>query len=399
MREIERSVCSFSLFCVFRISYSMRASRYRKTAMPLPQTTDAARQKQPPRPARSLLIIAVLALALVGMVFVNVASSDPMVSEAIIIKPATVLQIIRLHTPFLATRTPPLPPDSTADVIIWEVRLPGVLGGVLVGALLAMAGVAFQSFLQNPLADPYMVGVSSGAALGSVVVILMGWTGALLGWAQPLGAFGTGLLATAIVYFLAQKQGRLSSQTFLLAGIVVGTFFWSFVPLAISLGNRSGNMDRQSAILSRLLGSLHEIHWSHIVLLGAFGAAGGLMLWTGARELDLMALGEESAAHLGVNVEGFKRRIILAGALVTAAAVSVAGIIAFVGLVVPHIARRITGPKHRILLPASFLLGGLVLTTADWLSRIYLAQLEVGVITSLIGAPVFCYLLRKRLGR
>ncbi|MCX6380296.1 MAG: iron ABC transporter permease [Armatimonadetes bacterium] len=341
------------------------------------------------------LSLMILVFLLVGAVLVNIGSGDAMVSEKI--SPGTVLQVIRLHLPFLSSHTPPLPVESSADSIVWELRTPGAVGGVLVGALLAMAGVAFQSFLQNPLADPYMVGVSSGAALGSVLVILMGGTGLLLGWAQPIAAFATGLLATAIVYFLAQKQGRLSSQTFLLAGIVVGTFFWSFVPLAISLGNRSGNLDRQSAILSRLLGSLQSITWSHVVLLAVFGGIGGLMLWTGANELDMMAFGEESAAHLGVNVEGFKRRIILAGALVTAAAVSVAGIIAFVGLVVPHIARRIVGPDHRVLLPTSFLFGGLVLTSADWLSRVYLAQLEVGVITSLIGAPIFCYLLRRGL--
>ncbi len=366
--------------------------------MSLEEPIPAPPEKRPRR-AINLVVMAILALLLTVMTLVNIGAGDSMVSERV--QPGVVLQVIRLHLPFIASRTPPLSEDAVehnADTIVWDTRTPGVLAGVLVGALLAIAGVAFQSFLQNPLADPYMVGVSSGAALGSVVVILMGGTGLLFGWAQPLAAFATGLLATAIVYFLAQKQGRLSSQTFLLAGIVVGTFFWSFVPLAISLGNRSGNMDRQSAILSRLLGSLHDIQWSHVVLLAVFGAMGGLMLWTGAYELDMMALGEESAAHLGVNVEGFKRRIILAGALVTAAAVSVAGIIAFVGLVVPHIARRIVGPSHRILLPASFLLGGLVLTTADWLSRVYLAQLEVGVITSLLGAPVFCYLLRRRLG-
>lgn len=355
----------------------------------------ASPTQSPPRFAKGVLTLFVLAALLVGMTLVNIGSSDQMVSESV--KPGVVLQVIRLHLPFIAAHTPPLPPESNADSIVWEIRTPAALGGALVGALLAMAGVAFQSFLQNPLADPYMVGVSSGAALGSVLVILLGGTGALFGWAQPLAAFATGLLATAIVYLLAQKQGRLSSQTFLLAGIVVGTFFWSFVPLAISLGNRSGNLDRQSAILSRLLGSLQNVTWSHILLLAVFGAVGGFALWAGSYELDMMALGEESAAHLGVNVEGFKRRIIFAGALTTAAAVSVAGIIAFVGLVVPHIARRIVGPKHGLLLPAASLLGGLVLTSADWLSRVYLAQLEVGVITSLIGAPVFCYLLRRRL--
>ncbi len=354
-----------------------------------PQTHSHAKKRRPQR-----ILIPLLAL-LIGMTFVNIWMGDKMVSEEV--TPRIVLQVIGTHIPVVSAHVPPLPPDTFWDSMIWEARIPRVLGGVLVGAMLAMAGVAFQSFLQNPLADPYMVGVSSGAALGSVVVILLGGTGLLFGWAQPFAAFIMGLLATAIVYFMAQKQGRLSSQTFLLAGIVVGTFFWSFVPLIISLANRAGNLDRQSAILSQLLGNLQDISWHKLGLLAVFGTLGVLMLWSGANELNLMALGEESAAHLGVNIEGFKRRVILAGALVTAGAVSVAGIIAFVGLVVPHIARRLVGPDHRILLPTAFLLGGLVLTCADWLSRVYLAQLEVGVITSLIGAPVFCYLLRQRL--
>ena len=227
----------------------------------------------------------------------------------------------------------------------------------LVGALLALAGVAFQSFLQNPLADPYMVGVSAGAALGSVVLILAGGTALLFGFARPLCAFGTGLLTTLLVYSLSRKDGRLSSQTFLLAGIVVGTFLWSFIPLMLSLANRSGKLDRQSEILAQLLGSLQLIGWSHLLMLAVFGVLGAGLLWQGVNELNLMTLGEESAAHLGVPIEGFKRRVILAGSLVSAAAVSVAGIVAFVGLVVPHIARRVVGPDHRVLLPTAMQIG------------------------------------------
>lgn len=338
--------------------------------------------------------ILLLSIALFFLTLFNVGMGDSLTSESV--TPSVVVGVLARHTPLLSRLAPP-PADDYNDSIVWEQRVPRALGGALVGALLALAGVAFQSFLQNPLADPYMVGVSAGAALGSVVLILLGGTALLFGFARPLCAFATGLLATFIVYSLSRKEGRLSSQTFLLAGIVVGTFFWSFIPLMLSLANRAGKLDRQSEILAQLLGSLNLIGWSHAFMLLVFGGIGAGVLWGGVNELNLMTLGEESAAHLGVPIEGFKRRIILAGALVTAAAVSVAGIVAFVGLVVPHMARRVVGPDHRVLLPTAMLMGGLLLVFADWISRVWLAQLEIGVITSLIGAPVFCYMLRQRL--
>ncbi len=348
----------------------------------------------PKRPWRAVFVA--LAALLMIMVLLNVWMGEASVAAKV--RPGLVLQVIGRHIPGLFAYVPPLP-ESLAYVesIVWEQRLPRALGGALIGMLLAMAGVAFQSLLMNPLADPYMVGVSAGSALGSVVVILLGGTALLAGFMQPLAAFVTGLLTMGVVYALARVRGKLSAQTFLLAGIVVGTFFWSLIPLSIALANRSGNFERQSLILSQLLGNLESVEWRSLGLLLPFGIAGGLTLWLGARELNLMALGEETAAHLGVNTEAFKRRVILAGSLVTAAAVSVTGIIAFVGMVVPHIARRLVGPDHRVLLPVAMLLGGLVLVVSDWLSRVFLAQLEVGVITSLLGAPVFCYLIRRHM--
>ena len=342
---------------------------------------------------RARIAFVLLTAALLGLVLLDVWMGDSVVSQ--VVTPGIVLRVLAHHLPFLSAHFP-APPDYL-DSIVWQSRVPRALGGALVGMLLAAAGVAFQSFLQNPLADPYMVGVSSGSALGSVLVILLGGAGLLAGFAPVLGAFAFGLLATAIVYALARTNGRLSAQTFLLAGIVVGTFLWSLIPLMLSLANRTGNLDRQSAILSQLLGNLGGLDWNRVLLLLPFAIVGLIALGTAARELNLLTLGEESAAQLGVNTETFKIRIVLAGALVTAAAVSVAGIVAFVGLVVPHIARRLVGPDHRVLLPASMLLGGLVLVAADWLSRVFLANLEVGVVTSLLGAPVFCLLLRRRL--
>jgi iron complex transport system permease protein len=343
------------------------------------------------RSPRRLFVLLIVGLA--AMILLNVVTG-----EAKNLSPSLAVHVILRHVPVVSRVVPPLPPDTftqNAETIVWKQRLPRALGGALVGMLLSLAGVAFQSFLRNPLADPYMTGVSAGAALGSVVVILLGGTGALAGFGQPLAAFATGLGAAVLVAFLAQKHGRLSSQTFLLAGIVVGTFLWSLIPLILSFAVRSGNVDRQSAILTQLLGSIQYLSWEQVGGLLPFALIGMSILWRGARELDLMAQGEEAAAHLGVDVERFKRQIILAGSLATAAAVSVAGIVAFVGLIVPHLARRLTVPQHRVLLPAATLLGGIVLVFADWLSRRYLFNLEIGVITSLVGAPIFCLLLRR----
>ena len=342
------------------------------------------------------MVFGLLLLALIGMALLNVwmGSAEAMA----VVRPGIVLQVIGRHIPILSAHIPPLPASLPyVDSIVWGERVPRALGGVLVGMLLAMAGVAFQSLLMNPLADPYMVGVSAGSALGSVIVILLGGAGLLAGFMQPLGAFVAGLLAMTLVYSLARLHGRLSVQTFLLAGLVIGTFLWSLTQLCVALAVRNRDPGMAGQILSQLLGSLQYLGWREVGMLLPFAVVGGAALWASWRELDMMAVSEESAAHQGVDTEAFKRRVIVAGSLVTAAAVSVSGIIAFVGLVVPHIARRLVGSRHNVLLPTAMLLGGLMLEMSDWLSRVFLNALEIGVVTSLIGAPVFCYLLRRRM--
>jgi len=313
-----------------------------------------------------------------------------------VVTPKVIANVLLRHLPFVGSHFAPPSGIRYADAIVWDQRLPRALGAAMIGAMLALAGVAFQSLLNNPLADPYTVGVSSGSALGAMVVTLLGGTGLLAGFAQPIAAFATGLGAVTVVYMLARVGGQVSARTFLLSGIIVGTFFWSLIPLMVSLGNRAG-IDRRSAILSELLGSLNDLGWSKVGLLFVFGTIGAVILLRGAEELDIMALGEESAAYLGVDTEAFKRRVILAGSLLTAAAVSVAGIIAFVGFVVPHMARRLVGANHRVLLPAAMLLGGTVLVASEWLSRVYLHSIEIGVVTSILGVPIFCVMLRRNL--
>ncbi len=372
----------------------------------LPQQADAiartprrqfpSRDGQPFR--RHVPVFLALGIALVCAMLLSILTGDSDVARVVTLpRVATIVGHHILHTAL---------PDSDLfrqlDAIIWEQRVPRAFCGALVGMLLAMAGVAFQSLLRNPLADPYMVGVSAGAALGSVLVglataSLVGTAAALATVAAPVGAFVAGLATMTAVYALSQKSGRLSTQTFLLAGIVVGTLLWSVMQLILALAVRSQDPGRAATILAQQFGSIQFVGWRDVLLLLPFGLAGMGVLGAAWRELNLVALGEESAAHLGVDTESFKRRVVVAGSLVTAAAVSVSGIIAFVGMVVPHIGRRLVGPDHRSLLPTAMLLGGFVLVASDWAARVFFNGLEIGVITSLIGAPIFCYLLRRRL--
>ncbi len=348
----------------------------------------------PQRVSRSpLSALVFLTFALLGAILVDIWMGEANV--AAFVTPGSILRVLLSHTPVVSAHI--APPDSYIDAIVWSIRLPRVLGGALIGMLLALAGVAFQSLLLNPLADPYFIGVSSGAGLGAAIVTLMGGTGWLAGFAPTLAAFTAGLAAVAIVYALARVNGRVPVQTFLLAGIVVGTALYSLTKLTVSLAFRAGEAYKASAILTQLLGSLNGLGWREVWLLLPFGVLGGIVLGSSWRELNMMALGEESAAHLGVDTEQIKRRVLIAGTLVTAAAVAVGGIIAFVGMIMPQIARRLVGPDHRRLLPTAMLLGGLVLVGSDMLSRVYFAGLDIGVITSLMGAPVFCWILRRRM--
>ena len=340
--------------------------------------------------SRNLIALLLMSIALLGLFLVDVVTAERSVSFDV--PPILALKIVASHIlPFLHLKV-----DPFLNFIVWESRVPMAIGGVIVGALLAMAGVAFQSLLRNPLADPYMIGVSAGSALGSVLVVLLGGAGLMFGLLQPAAAFGAGLLTMTVVYQMSRYNGRLSTQSFLLAGIVVGTFMWSLLQLSVAVALRSHDPGKAQTIIAQQLGNLGGVSWLSLGLLLPFGIIGMIVLAISWRELNLMALGGESAAHLGVNTEGFKRKVILAGSLVTAATVSTAGIIAFVGMIVPHIARRLVGPDHRFLLPASMLLGGLTLLFALWLSRVFLNGLEIGVITSLMGAPLFCYLLRQK---
>lgn len=282
--------------------------------------------------------------------------------------------------------------------ILLDIRLPRVLVGAAAGGSLALAGVAAQGLLMNPLADPYILGVSSGAAFGASTVMSTRFGEAWDGLGVPAAAFAGAGATLALVYALGRSQGRLSLHRFLLSGVVVGAFLWAAITLRLSLAGQDVQL-----LLYWLLGSLNGRDWRDLAMIAPALVVSWTVLFLFARELNLMSLGEESAHALGVSPERAKLLILGAAALATAAAVAVSGIIGFVGLMVPHIVRRLVGPDHRVLLPSAALGGGAFLVLADTVARgavipSTLGELPVGVVTALAGAPFFIYLMRSREG-
>jgi iron complex transport system permease protein len=286
--------------------------------------------------------------------------------------------------------------DQTDEIIILQLRLPHVVGAALVGMALAVAGVLFQGLLRNPLADPFLIGTSAGASLGITVAFLLPTTVFALGFEQIAAfAFFGALAAVALVYWLARVGGRTSVISLLLAGVVITTLMSAIQTLVVDLDTEL--QLRFRSVFAWQLGGIAVDDWSQIgivavlVLLGLTAALGL------AATLNALALGEESAAYLGVQVERQKTLLIGVAALLTAAAVAIAGLVGFVGLVVPHALRLLLGPGHRLLLPASALGGALFLVVADLLARVIIApaQLPLGVLTALAGGPFFLYLLRR----
>lgn len=287
-------------------------------------------------------------------------------------------------------------------VIVLDIRLPRLVLGMLVGAALAVSGALMQGLFRNPLADPGLVGVGAGAGLGAVgAIVLAGMLPPALAaaagiYAVPIAAFAGGWIATLLLYRVATRGGRTSMATMLLAGIALGALAGALTGILIYLAD-----DRQLRDLTFWgLGSLAGANWAKVaaaapLLLAALAAAPCL-----GRGLNALALGEASAGHMGVPVERVKTGAILLVAAATGAAVAVSGGIGFVGIVVPHLLRLVIGPDHRGLLPASALLGAVVLTLADALARTLVAptELPIGIVTAVLGAPVFLWILLRRRG-
>jgi iron complex transport system permease protein len=283
--------------------------------------------------------------------------------------------------------------DHTISVIVFQIRLPRIVLGFLVGASLAVAGAAFQGLLQNPLADPYTIGVSSGAALGATAaLLLLPAAGIAAGYAVPLFGFAGAVAALLIVYQLGRVGGRLPVVTVLLAGVVVSSFFSALISLSMLAAG-----EQMRGIFFWLAGGLGMKGWSYAALILPYFLLGTGLLFYKSRDLNLILLGEEDALSLGVAVERTKKTVLLAASLVTAGAVSISGMIGFVGLIVPHAMRILVGPDHRLLLPASALGGGIFLVATDTLARSVFAPAEipVGIVTAFLGAPFFMFLLRR----
>lgn len=282
-------------------------------------------------------------------------------------------------------------PESTAT-ILFELRLPRVLLAVVVGAALAASGAVFQALFRNPMADPAIIGVSSGAALGAIAVILFGGSVLAGGLILPLAAFAGALTVALLVYRLARIGPAVQVGTLLLAGIAVAAIISAVISLVMAF---SGEQIR--SIYFWLLGGLAGRGWGALAAASPMVVLGLGLALLAARDLNLMALGEERAAQLGVEIERFKRLGLATGALLAAAAVSVAGVIGFVGLMTPHILRLVLGADHRRLIPASLVGGASFMVLADLAARTLLApeEIPVGAVTALLGGPFFLYLLRR----
>ncbi|HVB34311.1 MAG TPA: iron ABC transporter permease [Patescibacteria group bacterium] len=281
---------------------------------------------------------------------------------------------------------------SNCRMIVLDLRLPRVLLALLVGAGLSVTGAGFQALLRNPLADPYVLGVSSGAAVGAILALLAEPQASL---AMVGAAFAGALVTVTAVYLLGRRGGQLDSYTLLLAGVITASFFSAVIMfLMASLPGRD-----LRGIVFWLMGDLSSplpvrLGWLTLVILLAIGA-----IYTTSADLNLLAAGEQEAMHLGVNVGRVKLVVYLAGSLLTALAVAVSGAIGYIGLLVPHVMRMLFGSDYRLLIPASALGGAIALIIADTLARTVIAPVElpVGAMTAIAGAPVFIYLLRRKL--
>ncbi|MEH7274827.1 FecCD family ABC transporter permease [Neobacillus vireti] len=285
--------------------------------------------------------------------------------------------------------------DPMFSSIVWNIRLPRVILAGIVGASLAIAGAAFQGLLRNPLADPYTLGVSSGASVGAVLTLFFQFSIPFAGsFTLPLLSILFSFLTIFFVLAFARKIERsMKVETIILTGIIFSSFLGAIISLMIAL---TGDELRQ--IIGWLLGSVSMRGWEYIKIILPFFILGSAILIFNVKELNAMSFGEERAQHLGVNVQKRKLMILTAGSILTGAAVAVSGTIGFVGLVIPHLSRLLWGPDHRHLLPLSIITGSGFLILADLISRTIISPVElpIGVITALVGAPVFALILLQR---
>ncbi|WP_230192666.1 iron ABC transporter permease [Paenibacillus sp. CECT 9249] len=307
--------------------------------------------------------------------------------------PVRDITAIVLHRiPWVGDSIPQTWTDSAEQIMV-KVRLPRIVLGMLVGASLSLAGAAFQGVLRNPLADPFTLGVSSGASVGAAFLIYFGMQYSFAGqWTIPLVAFTTGSITLWIVLRMAQREGKIPTETLILSGVVMQAFLGAVVSFLVAMSKQTVN-----DILFWTMGSLALRGWPYVAVLTPYLLIGWIVLIRYMRPLNILALGERQAAHLGLHVERTKTIVLLTATLMTAAAVSVAGVIGFVGLVVPHMVRLLVGPDYRLIVPLSAVGGGIFMVWADTAARSVLAPTEIplGVVTAFVGAPFFAYLLHR----
>ena len=289
--------------------------------------------------------------------------------------------------------------NPTAYSILWNIRMPRVVLAALVGAALAIAGAAFQGLLKNPLADPYTLGISSGASVGAVFTLFFGVSLPIFGlFTLPIFSMVGAFVTLVVVMGFARLVDRtMKMETLILTGVIFSSFLGSCISLMIALTG-----EELRSIMGWILGSVSMRGWPYVKMILPFVIIGVLILWLHRRELNAMIYGEERAKYLGVDVKRSKYIILIGGSMLTGAAVAVSGTIGFVGLVVPHMVRMVLGADHRHLLIISFLNGASLLVICDLVSRTIIAptELPIGVITSFIGAPVFAYIFfKQRKGR
>lgn len=284
--------------------------------------------------------------------------------------------------------------DVVADQIIWQIRLPRVLLAAVVGAALTTAGTVLQALVRNPLADPFILGISSGASVGATAVLLFGAFSALGLWALSVGSVAGALLAMLIVFVIAVDGGQLTPTRLILCGVALSAVFSAISSFLIY----HGNPQAAQAVVFWLMGSFGRASWSQLWFPAACLAVAVTYLLSQARGLNALSVGAEAATALGVEVERLRRRLYVVTSLIAGVAVAVSGVIGFVGLVVPHILRLSLGNNHRVTLPVGLLWGAAFMVTADLLARVAVApqEMPMGVITAFIGGPIFLFLIHRR---
>lgn len=303
-----------------------------------------------------------------------------------------IVREILSHVPFLGVTSPF---DETEQAIFWQLRAPRVVLGALVGAMLASAGAGYQGVFRNPLADPYLLGAAAGAGLGATLVIAYANDGGATRELRPLAAFAGATAGVAAAYAIGRSVGGRTTASLILAGVTVASFL-----TAVQTFVQQRNTDTVQEVYAWILGQLETSGWREVAIAVPYMAASWAVLLVHGRLLDVLAVGDEEAASLGVNVSRVRLLVLGAATLGTAVAVALSGLIAFVGIIVPHAIRLFAGTSYRVVMPLSIMLGGAFLVLADVLARTVTspAELPIGVVTAFFGAPFFALVLRTTRG-